>query len=90
MLRVQKKILKALSALEFFTTNEWKFISDNMVHLRSKMHPADRDEFNFDISTLNWEEYFESYVLGARQYILKEDLKTLNSAKKHMRRYVNK
>uniref|UniRef100_A0A1B6EM21 Fatty acyl-CoA reductase n=2 Tax=Cuerna arida TaxID=1464854 RepID=A0A1B6EM21_9HEMI len=86
MLRIQDKVQKAVTCLEFFTTHEWQFMNDNMTQLLADMHPDDRDEFDFNVSALNWESYIESYVLGTRKYIIKDDMKTMDSAKKHLRR----
>lgn len=61
-------------------------MNDNMKQLLNEMHPTDRNKFDFDISNLDWEKYLETYVLGTRQYILKEDPKTLEKAKKQLRR----
>ncbi|XP_054266767.1 putative fatty acyl-CoA reductase CG5065 isoform X1 [Macrosteles quadrilineatus] len=86
MLKIHKKLQRAVTCLEYFTTNEWKFMNDNMAQLMKEMHPADREKFNFNISDLNWKTYIESYVLGTRKYILKEDPSTIDTAKVHLRR----
>lgn len=87
MLRVHSKIHRAVTCLQFFTTHEWKFLNDNMMDLVTKMHPEDREKFDFNVSKINWKSYLESYVLGTREYILKEDPKTLEVAKKRLQRY---
>lgn len=54
--------------------------------LITKMHPEDRENFDFNVSKIEWRSYLESYVLGTRKYILKEDPKTLDVAKKRLQR----
>ena len=43
--------------------------------------------FNFDISTLDWTNYFDNYCLGMRKFILKEDEKTLPQSRDRLKRY---
>lgn len=86
MMRVQNKIHRAVTSLQFFTTHEWRFLNDNMMDLITKMHPEDRENFDFNVSKIEWRSYLESYVLGTRKYILKEDPKTLDVAKKRLQR----
>lgn len=86
MMRVQQKIHRAVTCLQFFTTHEWRFLNDNMMELITKMHPEDRDKFDFNVTKIEWRTYFESYVLGTRRYIMKEDPKTLEIAKKKLQR----
>ncbi|MFP3020703.1 MAG: acyl-CoA reductase C-terminal domain-containing protein, partial [Wolbachia sp.] len=48
--------------------------------------PADRKLFDFNINDLDWKKYLESYVLGTREFILKESPSTLPVAQKQLRR----
>lgn len=86
MVRVQTKLQRAVSCLEFFTTHEWRFTNENMVRLLGQMSPADRKVFDFNINDLDWKKYLESYVLGTREFILKESPSTLPIAQKQLRR----
>lgn len=86
MVRVQTKLQRAVSCLEFFTTHEWRFTNENMVRLLGQMQPADRKLFDFNINDLDWKKYLESYVLGTREFILKESPSTLPLAHKQLRR----
>lgn len=86
MMRVQNKILRAVTSLQFFTTHEWRFLNDNMMDLITKMHPEDREKFDFNVCKIEWKSYLESYVLGTRKYIMKEDPNTLEVAKKRLQR----
>lgn len=46
------------------------------------MTASDQQEFDFDVRNLNWRTYFETYVQGIRQWILKDDPSTLPQARK--------
>ena len=44
--------------------------------------------FNFDVETLDWNTYFVRFVLGIKQFLLKEDLANLPVAQSRIRRLV--
>jgi hypothetical protein len=41
-----------------------------------------RQKFNFDIATLDYDQYIENWIIGSRKFILKQDDSTLPEAKK--------
>ncbi|XP_066999397.2 putative fatty acyl-CoA reductase CG5065 isoform X2 [Anabrus simplex] len=86
MVRIQDKLQRALHCLEYFTTHEWNFSNNNVHLLMAQMHPRDQEIFNFDIKNLDWRKYFETYVLGTRKYILKEDPSSFPEARKQLRK----
>lgn len=86
MVQVQKKLQRAVSCLEFFTTHEWKFTNDNVIRLLTNLHPLDRKTFNFDVMEIEWKSYLEQYILGTRKFILKEDPSTFPAARSHLRK----
>ncbi|XP_050530982.1 putative fatty acyl-CoA reductase CG5065 [Daktulosphaira vitifoliae] len=86
LVRIHKKLQKAVSCLEFFTTHEWHFKNTNVQRLFAELDPNDRKTFYFDISKLDWRKYVESYVWGTRKFILKDDPSTLPKAKVQLSR----
>ena len=44
--------------------------------------------FNFDVEKLDWNTYFVRFVLGIKQFLLKEDLANLPVAQSRIRRLV--
>jgi fatty acyl-CoA reductase len=82
-----EKINKAFAPLEFFTTHQWRFISNNPIHLMEEMTTEDQEMFYFDVRKINWQNYFENYILGIRQIVFKEDLSTLPLAIRNLKRY---
>ncbi|KAH9628701.1 hypothetical protein HF086_003655 [Spodoptera exigua] len=70
---LQRRLKKVVDAVKFFLLNEWKFSDDNIRNLLNTMSPADKEIFNFDVKTINWESCIEDYILGARKYLLKSE-----------------
>eukprot|EP00092_Neocalanus_flemingeri_P108494 GFUD01139350.1.p1 GENE.GFUD01139350.1~~GFUD01139350.1.p1 ORF type:complete len:496 (-),score=133.82 GFUD01139350.1:192-1679(-) len=83
MMRIVQKMHKAELASAFFATNDWKWSTENKEKLNMELTSADKKVFNIDMKSLNWSDFFEDYVKGTRQYVLKEDLATVNVARKH-------
>ncbi|XP_004926017.1 fatty acyl-CoA reductase wat [Bombyx mori] len=71
------KISKFSEVISYFATREWKFHSGNTEGLVRELCPADRQTFDFDLSRLDWSEYFYNYVRGVRVYLLKDPVETV-------------
>lgn len=84
MIKVQDRLAKSVQCLEYFTTHQWKFHSDNLQMLLDSMREDDRQEFQFDVRTIEWEDYVEKYVLGFRQFLFKQNPSSLEESRKRM------
>ncbi|XP_046651724.1 putative fatty acyl-CoA reductase CG5065 isoform X2 [Daphnia pulicaria] len=84
--RLYTKADKAFVPLEFFTSHQWRFISDNPIHLSKEMTTEDQEIFYFDVRKINWQNYFENYILGVRKLIFKDDPVTLPLARSNLKR----
>jgi len=51
------------------------------------MSDQDQQLFYFDVRKIEWEKYFDTYVLGTRRFILKDDISTLHIARRNLYRY---
>lgn len=80
--RFQDKLSKAVASLDFFTSHSWAFSTDNFFMLHNAMRPEDRKLFPINPKDIHWPTYMESYCLGIKQFILKEELSTLPHARK--------
>lgn len=89
MIKIQDKLSKAVGCLEYFTTHQWHFTDDNVRELLTHMSVTDRAKFQFDVTQIDWDGYFERYVLGLRAFLCKQNPKTLPSSRKKMNRYGN-
>ncbi|XP_068212189.1 putative fatty acyl-CoA reductase CG5065 [Palaemon carinicauda] len=84
MVRIAQKLDRAAACLEYFTTHEWRFSNENVQSLWSTLSETDQKTFNFALSALHWPTYMEQYCLGSKLYVMKEELNTLPSARKHL------
>lgn len=67
MLRIQDKLNKAANCLEYFTTQQWTFVDENVRDLVKTLSESDKAEFSFDVAKINWDNYIENYILGIRR-----------------------
>lgn len=86
LVHLLRKVRKSLTHVEYFSTHEWHFANDNLWKIWEVMSTEDRQMFNFDLRQLHWPTFFESYCLGIKQYVLKEDISTLPAARKHLQK----
>ncbi|XP_014485818.1 PREDICTED: putative fatty acyl-CoA reductase CG5065 [Dinoponera quadriceps] len=86
MVRLQTKLYKATKCLQYFSTHQWNFRDDNVRRLGEQLSPEDREIFMFDVKQIDWTSYLEHYILGIRQFILKESPDTLPAARSHITR----
>lgn len=87
MIKVQDKLAKSVQCLEYFTTHQWTFQSQNVQTLLNSLNENDRQQFQFDVGTIEWENYIEKYVLGFRQYLFKQCPSSLEDSRKRMSKY---
>ncbi|KAL7032636.1 hypothetical protein ACKWTF_007368 [Chironomus riparius] len=84
MIKVQDKLAKSVQCLEYFTTHQWRFHGDNVKMLLDSLNDKDRNEFQFDVRTIVWEDYVEKYVLGFRQFLFKQNPSSLEDSRKRL------
>ncbi|XP_078047829.1 fatty acyl-CoA reductase wat isoform X4 [Augochlora pura] len=81
MMKLYKKIHKFMDVLNYFTTNQWTFTNDTVKAVINKMSPEDRQNFVCDVTTIDWDQYFRTYIRGIRIYLIKDPLDTLPQAR---------
>lgn len=82
MIQTQKRITCGLEVLQYYTTKQWCFVSDNIKNLSKKLTEKDKEDFNIDMKNLDWNAYLLEYVLGARRFCIREDPSTIPKARK--------
>ncbi|XP_023220261.1 putative fatty acyl-CoA reductase CG5065 isoform X2 [Centruroides sculpturatus] len=82
MIKVYSNLQKKISTYEYFSIRDWKFGVRNVQELLEKMSTEDKQNFDFDISKLNWDQYMEDYFLGIRRFVFKEDDSTIPHSRK--------
>ncbi|CAB3257558.1 unnamed protein product [Arctia plantaginis] len=73
LVKVYTKMYKLSTALGYFTTNDWEFQDKNLATLFDSLSPTDKEIFDFNVETIDWQEYVLIYGLGIRKYILKDE-----------------
>jgi len=81
LVRLYGKAHHAMNCLEYYTTHQWKFVSQNPGRLLQKLNSQDRETFDFDVRKIEWKSYMETYVSGVRQFILKDSPSSLPAAR---------
>lgn len=76
-----RKIHKFGEVISYFSMREWNFKNDNIQRLWQMLKPADKEIFQFDIGSLDWDAYSYTYLRGARVYLLKDPLDTIPQGK---------
>lgn len=82
MLSIYYKLDSAIGALTHFTTNNYNFRTTNLTKLRAILSKEDNETLFTDIENLNWADFWDSYCLGCRRYILREKDETIEEARK--------
>lgn len=82
MVRIFDSLNRAVETLTFFASNEWQWDCNELTKQTLAMNKQDKKKFNLDLRPLEWSKYFENYVLGAKEHVLKEDMARLPIAKK--------
>lgn len=67
LLSIYLKLHSAINALTPFSTTNYNFESKNIRKLQESLtHPADREQLYMEIRSIEWRDFWETYVLGAR------------------------
>eukprot|EP00058_Branchiostoma_floridae_P005510 XP_002590998.1 hypothetical protein BRAFLDRAFT_69451 [Branchiostoma floridae] len=88
MVRLYDKLHKSLDSLDWFTCRGWDWSNTNVMKLQRQLSEEDRKMFYFDVSAIDWDQYMEKYLLGAKRYILKEDISKIPECRRHIQRLI--
>ncbi|XP_016954058.1 fatty acyl-CoA reductase wat [Drosophila biarmipes] len=72
MVERYRKIDEGMKSLFPFTRRNFEIKTNHTDQLWQSMSPEDKETFNFDMSSLNWDEYFINVMYGVRLYLFKE------------------
>lgn len=71
----------------YFCNNEWKFENNNTAALWEELSPTDKKLFPFNVSNLDWEDYFDKFILGSRVHLLQDPIETLPQARRKLKMF---
>lgn len=88
MMKIARRFKLAAETGTFFAMHEWNFETRNLrqIIMAAKQTQLDADEFNCDMSNMDWDKYVETYMLGIRNYVLKDDMSSMKSARLKVKR----
>ena len=85
LVKITHKMHKAMEALEYFATREWLWDTQNVQTLYDELSSGDQSLYNFSFMNFDsWNNYFEEYALGAREFVMKSDPNSLKACRKKM------
>ncbi|KAL4711343.1 hypothetical protein ACJJTC_019184 [Scirpophaga incertulas] len=86
MLPLYRRVMRAAHTLFYFSTKQWRFADGGARRIAAALSPADRAVFPCRADGFSWERLCETFLLGLRVYLLKDDLLTLPEARKKWNR----
>ncbi|XP_068621731.1 fatty acyl-CoA reductase wat-like [Battus philenor] len=81
MLKVYSKIHKFSSVISYFCTREIKFCNRRTKELWQSTSSLDRQLFPFSMGEIDWQDYFDDYLVGIRRYLFKQSDDSLPRAR---------
>ncbi|XP_054165727.1 fatty acyl-CoA reductase 1-like [Oppia nitens] len=86
MVRVTGKMHYALHVMNYFTQHEWMFRSQNLLQLYQCLDTDEKQLFNFDMTSINWDTFARNSHFGNRRHLLKESDDSIGKARQRMQR----
>ncbi|EEB14160.1 conserved hypothetical protein [Pediculus humanus corporis] len=83
-IKAYKKIYSFSSALAFFANHEWHFKYKNVDNLWDRLSDEDKKLFHFNMSELDWDEYFKNVIKGLRCFIFKLSESSIERCRKKL------
>jgi alcohol-forming fatty acyl-CoA reductase len=80
------KYLQIIEMNKYFTARDWQVENGNIVRLDQKLMSQGITEFEFDVKTIDWNEYFENYIPGFKKYYFKESFDNLDQLRAKYKR----
>ncbi|CAH0602069.1 unnamed protein product [Chrysodeixis includens] len=88
MLKLYSKVMKLANILFYFSTQDWKFSDTNVRNMWNSLSDDDRAVFPFSMGEMSWEYMCETFLVGLRVYLIKDDLSTLPEARKKWNKFL--
>lgn len=88
----KKLVVKAVNRMhhanevfDYFCSNQWNFVTDNVKRLRELQSELDKETFNCDVRAIDWKDYAQIGWLGCRRFILKEEDESIEYSRRRYR-----
>lgn len=86
MIRLTKRMHKAMFELKHFTLKEWHFHCNNLNQIYNLVSISERNLFQCNVSTIDWKVYFKRFYLGCRKYLLNDPDSSIQMSKIRQKR----
>ncbi|KYN17110.1 Fatty acyl-CoA reductase 1, partial [Trachymyrmex cornetzi] len=86
LVQLQKRMYVANGAVSYFSFHERKYSNANRLTLMSLIPHDNLDTFSFDCSNLEIKMYGKICAIGAKKFLLHEDINRLDATKAHNKR----
>ncbi|XP_018354487.1 PREDICTED: fatty acyl-CoA reductase 1-like isoform X1 [Trachymyrmex septentrionalis] len=86
LVQLQRRVYVASCAVSYFTFHELKCNNANRLTLMSLVPQDNVASFFFDVSTFDIRTYCKNCAIGAKKFLLHEDMNRLDAAKAHNKR----
>ncbi|KYN09047.1 Fatty acyl-CoA reductase 1 [Trachymyrmex cornetzi] len=86
LVQLQRRVYVANRAVSCFSFHEWKYSNANRLTLTSLIPHDNLDPFSFDCSNLDIRTYCKNSAIGAKKFLLHEDMSRLDAVKAHNKR----
>ncbi|XP_061396164.1 fatty acyl-CoA reductase wat [Musca vetustissima] len=85
-IKAYAKITKIIYMMSWFGLKHWSFANRNVTELDELLTGKEKQYLQFNINTINWTDYFRSYLSGIRKYVFKDKETNLGKRKTFYRR----
>ncbi|XP_017102789.2 fatty acyl-CoA reductase wat-like [Drosophila bipectinata] len=72
LVKLYSVIHENIFTTRYFTSNTFHFEMDNTNRLRDQLSPEEKTIYEFDMESLNWNDYWSQALRGMRTYLAKE------------------
>ncbi|XP_011182842.1 fatty acyl-CoA reductase wat [Zeugodacus cucurbitae] len=86
-IKAYRKISRVIYMMSWFGLKDWRFAHNNIDELDAMVcKTQERNLLQFNMATINWREYFRSYLSGIRRYFFKDNDNKLQKRRAFYRR----
>jgi len=69
--KARLKLNDVVELFRFFIMNEWNYENKKIEKIAQLMSPEEREEFNYDVQQIEWQEYTTLYCKGMAIWVMK-------------------
>lgn len=89
MIKTYQKLYTAINLLYYFAVQKLVWSHNNYDTLLSLLSKEDKQMFNFDVTSFDWDKYISIGCMGIKKYVFKDDLSNLPRARQNIKRRRN-